>query len=157
MPSARSNMFEPVLSQPSDAITIAAAVASSIIGSSRKISTRSMRIGRMQAVTPTIKPMFAMLEPTMLPKLMPPRSRQAARPFTANSGALVPNATTVRPMASCDTPRPRASPAAPLKRASPPTSSSVKPSSSRRRSAIIDRTGCRRRSCDVVAGTAQGT
>ena len=63
----------------------------------------------------------------MLPKERPGWSTIAAVRLTASSGALVPNATTVRPIASGEMPSLLATADAPRTTASPPPSRSTNP------------------------------
>ncbi len=118
-------------------MTRAAAVASSIMGISRVITTPVITIGRMIAVQPTIRPMLAMLEPMTLPKEMAPRPCEAAMTLTASSGALVPKATTVRPITRGETPMSRASPVAPRTTVSPPNMRRASPTASSRMSRVM--------------------
>ncbi len=67
----------------------------------------------MVAVTPRIKRMLKILEPTMLPSAMSGSRLRAATTEVDSSGRLVPTATSVRPMISSGTPKPRASEVAP--------------------------------------------
>ena len=71
--------------------------------------------------------MFAMLEPKTLPRLIAAWPSRAASTDTTSSGADVPQATTVRPMARELIPRRRASPALPPTSQSAPLASNTKP------------------------------
>jgi hypothetical protein len=64
-------------------------VESTSIGTSRRMSDPEMSGGAMSAVTPRMRPRFAMLEPTTLPSAMALLPASAARIVTASSGALV--------------------------------------------------------------------
>ncbi len=68
-----------------------------------------------------------MLLPITLPTAMSPLPLSEACTLTAVSGALVPKATTVRPMISGGMPKRLASLAAPRTSASAPTTSSTRP------------------------------
>ncbi|MNY72538.1 hypothetical protein D3C86_2111180 [compost metagenome] len=68
-----------------------------------------------------------MLLPTALPMAMSPLPARAACTLTAVSGALVPKATTVRPMISGGMPNCAARRAAPRTSTSAPATSSTRP------------------------------
>ena len=74
------------------------------IAPSRRYRVWSTGIARTRAQPPRMKPRLKMLEPTMLPTEMSPWPFNAAMIVTANSGAEVPSATTVRPMTSSEMP-----------------------------------------------------
>lgn len=57
-------------------------------------------IGKMRTHRPNIRPRLAMFEPITLAAAMAGEPLKAALSVAASSGALVPNATTVRPMTS---------------------------------------------------------
>src|SRR5687767_2677563 len=79
-----------------------------------------------------------MLDPTTLPNDRPVLPASAAETFTASSGVLVPNATTVSPMTIGETPSRRATADAPRTSASAPATSRARPTTiSRRLSAMF--------------------
>jgi hypothetical protein len=59
-----------------------------------------MANGKIAAPMPSTKQMLQIFEPTTLPIAMPPWPLQLALILTTNSGALVPKATTVKPITS---------------------------------------------------------
>jgi len=65
---------------------------------SRLKSFGDVEIGRITAVPPKINPRLNIFDPMTLPILISDCPENAALIVTANSGADVPNATTVRPM-----------------------------------------------------------
>ena len=71
--------------------------------------------------------MLAMLLPITLPTAISPLPFSEAWMLTAVSGALVPNATTVKPMISGEMPKRAASLEAPRTNASAPATSSTRP------------------------------
>ena len=74
-----------------------------------------------------MSPMFARFEPKMFPNARFSDPDNAAPTLTASSGALVPNATTVKPTANGEMPRERASEDAPRTIKSPPNTRIVMP------------------------------
>jgi hypothetical protein len=91
-----------------------------MIGASTRRILASTFAGRSRAARPRISAMLAMLEPTTLPTATSLAPESAASTDTTSSGALVPNATTVSPMASDETPRRMANADAPRISHSPP-------------------------------------
>ncbi len=88
-----------------------------MIGTSRHTSRRETTRGVTRAETPSTPRMLMMLLPTTLPRAMLPWPRRTAPRDTASSGALVPQATTVRPITSEERPKRRATAADPFTRA----------------------------------------
>ncbi len=68
-----------------------------------------------------------MLLPTTLPRAMSEAPVKLARTLTASSGALVPKATTVRPITNGEMPKAEARREAPRTRASAPTTRKTAP------------------------------
>ena len=81
----------------------------------------------MVADSPSTSSTLAMFDPTTLPTARSASSRSAAPRLTASSGALVPNATTVRPMTTGERPVRAASRAAPRTNASAPVTRATTP------------------------------
>ncbi len=115
------------LIRPSASSPASSRDATIISGTSRRISWAAVAIGRTRAASPRIRPRFAIFEPTTLPTATSARPFSAPCTLTASSGALVPKATTVRPMTSDERPKRRASAAAPLTSHSAPSHSATRP------------------------------
>ena len=109
-------------------MTSTAADAAIISGTStRTIWSATTRVPPNAAAAPSTSSTFAMLEPTTLPTARPVCPLNAEPTLTASSGALVPNATTVRPTTMGDRPNRTATRPAPLTNTSAPATSSTKP------------------------------
>ena len=89
-----------------------------------------MGMGRMTAQTPSTISRLKMLEPVTLLRAISFAPLTAAEVLTANSGALVPNATMVSPMITLGTRKVRAKAELPSTKKSAPLISATKPSSS---------------------------
>ncbi len=85
-------------------IPVSARAANSTLTAARTAASwrggRLISIGQIKAETPTISIRLAMLLPTILPTPMSGAPESAASRVTISSGADVPNATTVMPIAS---------------------------------------------------------
>ena len=79
-----------------------------------------MAMGKRSAANPKISPTLAMFEPTTLPTAIASAPFKVAVRLAANSGALVPKATTVRPMTKGLSLKRRAKLEANLTNSSPP-------------------------------------
>ena len=79
---------------------------------SRRRMAGLVGMGRITASNPRMSPILNTLDPATLASEMSGRLLNAAVAVTTNSGAEVPKATTVSPMASSDTPNLRATAAA---------------------------------------------
>ena len=115
------------LKRPSDKSGSSAALVRSIKGSSRRKKGARVASGVTRALTPKMSPMLAMFEPITLPSAIPALPRSAAVRLAASSGALVPKATTVKPMTRELTPSRRARRDAKRTSRSPPTNSPPSP------------------------------
>ena len=73
-----------------------------VTGKSRTTAGRGIIIGNSSADTPTIIRILKILLPMTLPKAIDDVPFTAEAKLTKNSGADVPNATTVSPMTICD-------------------------------------------------------
>ena len=89
-------------------------------GYSRFILIGLITMGAISAVSPSTKPMFAILLPITLPIANSGDLSKAARMATASSGADVPKAITVAPITKELSLRKRARRALPVIRKSPP-------------------------------------
>ncbi|RIH74188.1 hypothetical protein Mcate_02812 [Meiothermus taiwanensis] len=98
-----------------------------MMGTSRLMNWAWARMGATRAVTPRMKRIFRVLEPTTLPMAMAGLPERAAARLAASSGLLVPKATTVRPTTMVLMPQLRASITAFLTSDSPPKYSSTTP------------------------------
>ena len=105
------------------------ACSSSTVGISRHSSVRSTVSGATTAARPSTSAMLARLEPFTLASAISVEAFIAAVTLTMSSGALVPNATMVRPTtsagirsASASWPPPRTNSSAPTTRNTRPTS-----------------------------------
>ncbi|MNN25702.1 hypothetical protein D3C81_1391850 [compost metagenome] len=105
----------------------ASRLAPIMIGTSKRISWRDTSIGVISADRPRMNSTLKMLLPTTLPTAMSPWPAKADCTLTAISGALVPKATTVRPMISGGMPNWAARRAAPRTSTSAPATSRIRP------------------------------
>src|SRR6056297_1486841 len=96
-------------------------------GSSLRMVVLLMAKGDSMAENPMTKAMLAIFEPTTFEMAIEPEPFMDALILTANSGALVPNATTVRPMNNGETPKLVAKPEAPSTSQSAPFTSKAIP------------------------------
>src|SRR5690606_5958748 len=87
--------------------------------------------GEISAATPRMNRILKILLPTALAIANSACPEKAALTLTANSGALVPNATTVKPITSEGMPKFAAKRAAPLTNKSAPTTNSTKPTANK--------------------------
>jgi hypothetical protein len=74
------------------------------IGRSKNLVVRESAIGAIQALSPSIKNTFAILEPSTFPMAISGLPWILASTDTISSGILVPIATMVRPMIASDIP-----------------------------------------------------
>ncbi len=93
---------------PSKHMTYRATVAPTINGNSRRKRPRGTFNGNTKAETPRIKPIFATLDPTILPTAIADEPFPTANKDTINSGILVANDTIVIPIISGRIPNERA-------------------------------------------------
>ena len=94
---------------------------------SQFISPRSTGMAAAMLLSPVTIRRLNMLEPMTLPRAIPLLPASAAVTLTASSGALVPKATTVRPMTAAGTRSSRAADALPSTKRSAPFTSSTNP------------------------------
>ena len=104
-------------------------------GLSRARRRRFTSIGLIIAPSPAMRPTFATVEPMMFPTANPAWPRNAAKLLTNNSGADVPNATTVSPTTRGLTPILAATLEEPVTSQSAPNVIATKPA--RKRSASV--------------------
>ena len=131
-PSDRSSTASKPLRTGSKVIASRIVVPRRSKGSSRFMTWPSIAIGATRAAIPSTSPRLARLEPAMLPNAISVSPFKAPQILITSSGALVPNATTVRPTTYGDTPRDSATPDAPRTRNAPPRRRSIRPTSKRR-------------------------
>ena len=105
--------------------------ATIITGTSSRTSCCATISGVTKAATPRMKSTLKMLLPTTLPSARSAWPLKADITLTANSGALVPKATTVSPMTSGEIPHTAANREAPFTSHSALTTSRIKPSTSK--------------------------
>jgi hypothetical protein len=98
-----------------------------MIGTSWRMSCECTTSGAITALRPRMASTLKMLLPTTLPIAMSVVPFMTAPTDTATSGELVPNATTVRPTTSEETPSDNASFEAPRTSASAPMISAARP------------------------------
>src|SRR6056297_3653858 len=103
-------------------------------GNSLRTVVRLIAKGDSMAEKPITSAMLAILEPITLEMAIEPDPFMAAEILTANSGALVPKATTVNPIKSGETPKLDERPEAPSTSQSAPFTSNAMP--------MIKKTNC---------------
>ena len=108
-------------------------------GISRHTVERLTGMRPRRLVIPSMRRIFAILEPTTLPSVMSLFPRRLAMTLTVSSGSEVPNATTVRPMTRLETPNRLAIEADPSTRKSAPLTRIARPIITKRRAIIICR------------------
>lgn len=89
--------------------------------------SRSNSIGKIMAVSPNTKPMFAIFEPITFPEAMSGFPPRAAFILTKSSGAEVAKETTVKPITILDNFNLKESPTEDFTKNSPPITRSTKP------------------------------
>ena len=105
---------------PSRTITKSRPLEKSMNGISRRRKPAVVATGQTIAVSPRMRPMLAMLEPTTLPNARSDEPRSAAARVPASSGLEVPKETTVSPITTGVMPSRRARATEPRTSASPP-------------------------------------
>ncbi len=96
--AATSTVPSTRLSCPSSNIVNTTIVLRIMAGTSRRRNRPRGTAGHTRKVRPSTKPRLQIFEPTTLPNASPCSPSNAARRHTASSGALVANATMVRPV-----------------------------------------------------------